>query len=81
MAMCDLAVVMTDAIILLYPPDRGPLKMPESVEEYHNYVSRCQDCKDKLAKWLVNVSLEFSPAVYAGDDLVMVYTNLLHFHY
>lgn len=80
-AMCDLAVIITDAILLLYPPHRGALQMPGSLQEYRSWVDRCRDCKDKLAKWFVNMSLDFSPAVYAGDDQVMVHTNLLHFHY
>lgn len=79
--MCDLAVVMTDAILLLYPPDRGPLRSPSSLEDYRNCLSRCQDCKSRISKWFVTVSLEFSPTLYAGDDLIMVHASLLHFHY
>lgn len=80
-ALCDLAVVMTNAIQLLYPADRGPLQSPGSLDEYHNSLSRCQECKDQISKWFVNVSLEFSPSMYTADNSTMVYASLLYFHY
>jgi len=80
-AMCDLAIVMTDAIMLLYPPDRGPVQSPSSLEEYRNRMSKCQECKNRLSDWFVTISLEFSPTVSTDDDVVMVHVSLLHFHY
>ncbi|KAH6665007.1 cutinase transcription factor 1 beta [Halenospora varia] len=80
--LCQLAVVLTDIIMVVYPVSETPLTTMNEMALLRMR-SRIEQCKSDLAEWLSGASLRFPTPAGLGDTskVVVLFTNLMYIYY
>jgi len=82
--LCELAVVLTDVIVLVYPSSDCTNNSSISVERKADLaLKRTGACKLDLIHWFEKVSLIFpTPAGLGnGHESLILYTNVMYMYY
>lgn len=81
--LCDLAIVLTDVIMVVYPlKEHLNIDLPDDAEvEYA--LDRVATCKNSLNLWFEKATISFPTPAGLGDshESVILYTNLMYMYY
>lgn len=80
--LCELAVMLTDIITIVYPVNEIPIgSMTEMV--LSRFRVRIERCKADLAQWYDSASVRFPTPAGLGDsnDSLILFTNLMYLYY
>ena len=77
-ALCELAVGLTDVLLLLYPE-----KEPSAQSGYCDPSSAVRACKFDLNTWFEKITVKCltSPGIGETHESVLLYTNLMYMYY
>lgn len=80
--LCNLAVTLTDIIMILYPINGNPFA-PLNELSLSRLRVRIERRKSDLAQWFDNASVQFPTPAGLGDthESVILYTNLVYIYY
>lgn len=80
--LCELAVILTDIIMIVYPVSETPLTTMTEMALSQLRV-RIERCKSDLAHWYDCVSVRFPTPAGLGDahESLILFTNLMYIYY
>ena len=82
-AMCELAISLTEVIMIVYPPCMADASGSIEETEFLRSVLRIEQCKSGLTRWFDRATIGFPTP--AGSDhthkSVILYTNLMYIYY
>ena len=84
--LCELAVILTDVIMLLYPVDELPPASSSSADDalpISKQNSLIEKAKSDLTRWYEGAVVKFPTPAGIGDahESVALYTNLMYLYY
>jgi Fungal specific transcription factor domain len=83
LAVCQLTVVITEALMILYPQDGKPAPkiLDADAEQYRNEVAMNRRHQSKIDLWMKTVRARLSATVDNTHESVALYVNLMHIYY
>lgn len=83
-SLCELAVILTDVIMLLYPVDELPASsFPDDSIPITKHQSLIERARSDLTRWYEGAAVKFPTPAGIGDahESVVLYTNLMYLYY
>jgi len=83
LTLCDLAITLTDVIMLVYPLSEPSGEYSSSDLQADHALSRVEACKSGLNRWFEKATLCFPTPAGLGDmhESVILYTNLMYMYH
>lgn len=81
--MCELALSLTEVVMIVYPPTLAPISCPLEETEYLRSVLRIEECKSGLSRWYDRATVRFPTPAGLTDThhSVIIFTNLMYIYY
>lgn len=81
--LCELAIVLTDVINVVYPVSETPIGLLRSEADISQIRSRIRRCKSGLSQWLDSASVRFPIPAGLGNpgDAPVLFTNFMYLYY
>ncbi|PGH23918.1 hypothetical protein AJ80_01980 [Polytolypa hystricis UAMH7299] len=83
LAVCQLTLVITEALMTLYPQDGKPVAkiLDVDAEQYRNQVATNRRYQSEIDLWMMTVRARLPVTVDNTHESVTLYVNLMHIYY